>query len=269
MLPLISDLDQTDRILHSLGQLIAITGTNQLVAQADDSQANMSWNGGQTRLEGQPFEHKNQRIRLVIDLPTFSLQFLDENDNLLATFGVEDKTPTEITAWWQTIMHGWGFNPTKPLNYQLDTVPVALETQYAHPAGLNAWADWRTVANQALADLNKVSGQTSHIRIWPHHFDTGVYYSIPDELGKERAAIWAGYAIADRISSDPYFYLSGYNRRHPVDFTKASKLAIGHWLARFEWQGAYLPVSQITEPEQITRFLTESYAWLAGEVGAV
>ena len=269
MVPLINDLNQADRVLHSLAQLIALTGTNQLAAQPDDSQANIIWNSDQTRLEGQSFEHKNQPLRLVIDVPTFSLQFLDENDNLLATFGAENKTPAETMDWWQTAMQGWGFNPKKPLNYQLDTTPIAQKTQYVRPAGLNTWSDWRTVANQTLADLNKASGQTSDIRIWPHHFDTGVYYSIPDELGKERAAIWAGYAIADQVSSEPYFYLSGYNRQHPVDFTKASKLAIGHWLAGPDWQGACLLVSQITEPEQITRFLTESYAWLASEVGAV
>ncbi|GAB4039706.1 hypothetical protein [Spirosoma jeollabukense] len=263
MLPSINDLNQTDRVLHSLAQLIALTGTNQLAAQPDDSQANMMWNSEQTRLEGQPFEYISQRIRLVIDLPTFSLQFLDANDNLLATFGVENKTPIETTAWWQTVIHDWGFNPTKPLNYQLDTAPIPLETQYTHPAGLNTWADWRTVANQTLARLNKISGQTSSIRIWPHHFDTGIYYSIADELGQERAAIWAGYAIADRVSPEPYFYLSGYNRQHPIDFSKAIKLSTGYWLAGAEWQGACLPVSQIIEPEQITRFLTESYTWLA------
>ena len=263
MLPSIKDLNQTDRVLHSLAQLIALTGTNQLAAQPDDSQANMIWNSERTRLEGQPFEHKSQRIKLVIDLPTFSLQFLDENDSMLATFGAENKTPAETKVWWQTVMHDWGFNPTTPLNYQLDTDPIPLETQYTRPAGLNSWADWRTMANQTLANLNKVSAQTSDIRIWPHHFDTGVYYAISDELDKEQAAIWAGYAIADRVSAEPYFYLSGYNRQHPIDFTKASKLSTGYWLAGSEWQGAFLPVSQLIEPEQITHFLTESYTWLA------
>ena len=190
-----------------------------MATQTDDSQANIIWNSDQARLEGHPFEHMGQQLRLVIDLPTFSLQFLDESDKPIDTFYADNKTPTQATDWWQTVMHTWGFNPTKPLNYQLETAPVALDTQYSRPAKQSEWADWRTIANQKLAELNQLSGRTSDIRIWPHHFDTGVYYSIPDEQGKEQAAIWAGYAIADAVSPEPYFYLSGYNKQHPIDFT--------------------------------------------------
>jgi hypothetical protein len=265
MTSLINELNQADRTFHSLAQLIALTGTNQLPTQADDSQANIIWNSDQDRLESHPFEQMGQQLRFVIDLPSFSLQFLDEQDNQVATFGIEDKTPTQATSWWQTVMLAWDFNPTKPLNYQLETAPVALYTQYSRPAKQSEWADWRTIANQKLADLNRLSGRTSDIRIWPHHFDTGVYYSIPDEQGKEQSAIWAGYAIADVVSPEPYFYLSGYSKQHPIDFTTANKLSVGYWLARPDWQGACLPVSQIAEPEQITRFLADSYAWIDGK----
>lgn len=269
MTTLINDLNQADRTFHSLAQLIALTGTNQLIIQTDDSQANSIWNSDQDRLEGHPFEYMNQQLRFVIDLPTFSLQFLDEQNNPVATFGAESKTPTETTEWWRAVLHSWGFDPTKPLNYQLEVAPVVLDTKYSRPAKQNEWANWRTIANQALADLNHLSSRTSTIRIWPHHFDTGVYYSIPDEQGKEQAAIWAGYSIADAVSPEPYFYLSGYSTLHPIDFTKAAKLAVGQWLARPDWQGACLPISHIAEAEQITQFLADSYAWINGKADAV
>ena len=269
MKPLSNDLNQADRTFHSLAQLIALTGTNQLAIQIDDSQANIIWNSDQARLEGNPFERMGQQLRLVIDLPTFSLQFLDENDKPIDTFYAYNKTPTQATDWWWAVMRSWGFNPTKPLNYQLEVTPVALDTQYSRPAKQREWAYWRTMANQKLAELNSISGRSSDIRIWPHHFDTGIYYSILDEQGQERAAIWAGYAIADGVSTEPYFYLSGYDRKYPIDFTTTDKLMIGQWLSRPDWQGACLPVSQITEPEQITQFLADSYTWINGKADAV
>ncbi len=267
MNPLTNHLNEADRMLHSLAQLIALTGTNLLPAQADDSQANIDWNADRHRLEGRAFAHNGQHLRLVIDLPTFSLRFLDENDRPVTSFMAEGKTPDEAAAWWQTVLHEWGFDTTKPLSYQLETAPVPPGTPYVRPAGLTEWANWRTVAHQQLITLNERSGRMSDIRIWPHHFDTGVYYVIPDEAGQEKAAIWAGYAIADVVSVEPYFYLSGYNSRQPIDFSTATALTSGTWLNRPDWQGAYLPVSDATDPGQIIPFYGESYAWMSEKAG--
>lgn len=263
MTPSIDHLNEADRILHSLAQLIALTGTNRLPGQPDDSQANIDWNADRHRLEGRAFTHNGQPLRLVIDLPTFSLQFLDENDQPVVSSMAGGKTPDEVVAWWQTVMQGWGFDTTKPLSYPLETAPIPPATPYIRPAGLTEWANWRTVAHQQLVLLNELSGRTSDIRIWPHHFDTGVYYSIPNEAGQERAAIWAGYAITDAVSAEPYFYLSGYNSRQPINFSTATVLTSGQWLDRPDWQGAYLPVSDAADPGQITPFYAESYAWIS------
>ena len=261
-------LNEADRTLHSLAQLIALTGTNRLPAQSDDSQANIGWNKDRQRLEGRAFAHGEQLLRLVIDLPTFSLHFLDENDQPAASLMVEGKTPSDAGTWWRTLLQHWGFDTTKPVNYQLDAPPIPMETAYVRPAGLRDWANWRTVANEQLAILNAHNGRASDIRIWPHHFDTGVYYSISDESGAEQAAIWAGYSIADAVCAEPYFYLAGYNSRSPIDFGAATGLTVGQWLNTPDWQGACLPVSNAVEPEQITRFFGDSYAWVAAQVRA-
>jgi len=260
------DLNEADRILHSLAQLVALTGTNTLPHQPDDSQANIDWNADRQWLEGRAFVDDDQSLRLIIDLPTFSLYFLDGNDQPVASFAVQGKTPDEAAAWWQSVMQSWDFDTTKPLSYQLDSAPVPPETPYVRPAGLTEWANWRTIAHQQLTTLNEQSGRTSDIRIWPHHFDTGVYYSISDEAGHEKAAIWAGYAIADAVSAEPYFYLSGYNSRQPVGFSMAPALTSGEWLSRSDWQGAYLPVSGATDANKITDFFAESYAWLSEKI---
>jgi hypothetical protein len=164
-------------------------------------------------------------------------------------------------------MNDWGITDIKGLNYTLNEPPVPDNTPYARPIGLKTWGEWRQLAQTVLATLNESSGQTSEVRIWPHHFDTGVYYSFPGEMGTEQAALWAGYTIADAVNDEPYFYLSGYASRQPIDFAATQPLTTGKWLNTPSWQGAILPVSLVTDNEQVTAFLGESYAWIADKTG--
>ncbi|MBO0932329.1 hypothetical protein [Fibrella aquatilis] len=147
--------------------------------------------------------------------------------------------------------------------------PVALHTPYERPKGLTEWAHWRTIANTTLTTLNAQTGRTSDVRIWPHHFDTGVYYAVTDADGAETSAIWAGYSIADTVCNEPYFYLSGYRRDEPINFAVAPALTVGEWRNATNWQGAMLPVSHVsdTNVNVIDTFYLESNRWLR-QVGA-
>lgn len=78
----------------------------------------------------------------------------------------------------------------------------------------------------------------------------------------ERAAIGAGYAIADSICPEPYFYLSGYHKRQPINFLNAPSLSAGEWRTGADWQGALLPISASLTPDRIDAFFRESYTWL-------
>lgn len=258
----IDQLNETDKTLHSLAQLIALTSMQWLPPRPDDSQTNILWNADRQRLEGQPFGHNGQLVQLVIDTEPFALHFVDDRGLVIASFWSDHHTPDEAMAWWTGLMQTWGLTSVRPLNYQLDTEPVARQRVYEQPAGLSAWARWRTVANVALQNLNDWSGQSSDVRIWPHHFDTGVYYSLPDASGHERAAIWAGYAIADALCPEPYFYLSGYEGGQTLPFADAPALPAGDWRNTPDWKGALLPISEAVDPERIDSFFRESYTWL-------
>ena len=260
-------LIEADKTLHSLAQYIALTGTNWLPNQPDDSHTNMVWNNERQRLEGRFIEREGQPIQLVIDVSTLGLLFVDEQQRVVASFQAEGETPAKATEWWQSLMHNWGVTAIKGLNYTLDEPPVPDNIPYARPVDPNAWGEWRQLAQTVLATLNESSGQTSEVRMWPHHFDTGVYYSFPDKTGTEQAAIWAGYAVADAVSQEPYFYLSGYNSRQPINFAATQPLTTGNWLNTPSWQGAILPVSSVAGAELVNAFLSESYAWIADKTG--
>ncbi|GAB2583989.1 hypothetical protein [Spirosoma areae] len=257
-----NDLNQADKTLHSLAQLIALTGMQWLPLLADDSQTNMAWNSHLHRLEGRPFADNGQPIRLIIDTEDFALQFINDREEVLASFSPENKTPDDAMAWWKDQMKAWGISEILGVNYQLDHDPVDDQTPYERPAGLPAWNYWRTTANKALQALTDWSGRASEVRIWPHHFDTGVYYSQTDASRQEKAAIWAGYAIADSICHEPYFYLSGYTTNQPIDFAAAPALSVGEWRNTADWKGAMMPVSASNETQPIEAFFQESYSWI-------
>jgi hypothetical protein len=261
----IQELNQADRTLHSLSQLIALTAMQWLPSQPDDSQTNINWNSHQQRLEGRTFVRDNQPTRLVIDADAFILQFMDDQGQVHTSFSPEGRTPLDAMNWWRDQMQSWGIDTIKGLNYTLDKEPVDPQTTYQRPSGLASWAYWRSMANTALQALTEASGQKSESRIWPHHFDTGVYYTQPDSSDQEKAAIWAGYAIADSLCDEPYFYLSGYKRQESINFSKAPTLSVGEWRNTPTWKGALLPIPQAADGKDITLFLQESYAWLEKE----
>lgn len=256
------NLNQADRTLHSLSQLIALTGTQWLPARVDDSHTNLIWNGQRHRLEGRPFAHNGQPVRLVIDTVAFALYFIDNQEHVSASFSPGNRTPADAMAWWKSQMQAWGISEIRGLNYQLDHDPIASQTVYNRALDLTGWGNWRTAANAALSTLTAWSGRESDISIWPHHFDTGVYYSMSDSNGQERAAIWAGYAIADSVCHEPYFYLSGYSSGQAIDFAGAPALTVGEWRNNPAWKGAILFLSAVTEPKAVDVFFRESYTWL-------
>ncbi len=109
----------------------------------------------------------------------------------------------------------------------------------------------RKNANQACYDLLGYLQCESEVRIWPHHFDTGIYTPINDQLG-----IGFGLAMRDEMVGAPYLYFSAYGLNdHTLDYAEFEPLTNGHWINQ-DWKGAVLPFDYFQE-EQIQLFLKE------------
>jgi len=121
------------------------------------------------------------------------------------------------------------------------------------------------MANQAMSALNQLSGITSEINIWPHHFDTGVYYSITEANGESIQAIGGGLAIADSMIDEPYFYLYGWAKEGTIDYSSAPSNTSGQWLTE-GWQGAVLRASDISNIEDTNAFFKEAYEFLFNQL---
>lgn len=114
--------------------------------------------------------------------------------------------------------------------------PVALLSRLA----LNEWIFWRTLANQACAYLLDKLNRTAKIRIWPHHFDTGIYVEIDQDYG-----IGFGLAIKDDMVGAPYFYATLNTANQSVNYAEFDKLSDGIWLHN-DWKGAVLSIKKLS-----------------------
>jgi hypothetical protein len=87
------------------------------------------------------------------------------------------------------------------------------------------------------------------IRIWPHHFDTGIYSVIPDS----DITIGLGLAIPDSICNDHYLYITGYKKGDVMDTSGLDKLSIGEWKSEGV-TGAVLNTKDIVESDGVDFF---------------
>ena len=107
----------------------------------------------------------------------------------------------------------------------------------------------RVLAQLVLEKIDKQYNLNTSIRIWPHHFDTGIYSPLPDS----DITIGLGLAIPDSISNKHYLYISGYKNGNTIDTSKLPKLASGEWKSN-GFTGAILNADTLVESEGVAFF---------------
>ena len=111
---------------------------------------------------------------------------------------------------------------------------------------IRLWKMYRSLANLACDNLMSHLKSKSEIRIWPHHFDTGIYVGPSTQIG-----IGFGLAMEDSIVGTPYFYYSGYGLDgYSIDYTNFQVLKIGKWIVQENWKGAVLPLQDLEDKKQ-------------------
>ena len=102
------------------------------------------------------------------------------------------------------------------------------------------WKHYRHLANEACAMVMGHLQAPGEIRIWPHHFDTGIYITPNEKIG-----IGFGLAMEDPMAGSPYFYVSGYATSGEISYATVNELDIGRWEIDSAWKGAIVPLSDI------------------------
>lgn len=256
---------QADQQLHRLCQVIAKVNRTYVHEKEDDSHTNLGFNPIRGFIEGRWIDTGRIRIQLILRLSDVCFVWLDENGNSLQTVSTAKKQIIEIEKSLKKTLEREGFDSSKfqnELHYRIPDYafldqPVALLSRLA----LNEWIHWRSVANEACAYLLKSFKQNEEIRIWPHHFDTGIYMDLNEKLG-----IGFGFAMKDDHVGAPYFYATCYPKSGEADYSGIEELSYGRWVVD-DWHGAVLSLKglQLLSKKEvqiiIQTFIDETMNW--------
>ena len=165
----------------------------------------------------------------------------------------------EVLDWLQQLTTG--IHPTRYYDFKFHYEPLypisdAFRFLLMSADQLQELRQLRALAQRTLSNFLETQHLQSEIRVWPHHFDTGAYAIIDNELGK---AIGLGLAIPDTICQDHYFYISGYQDSKAVDVSGFGALQQGKWHSD-SFTGAILP-ARGTDEASVAAFLEGAFAY--------
>lgn len=79
---------------------------------------------------------------------------------------------------------------------------------------LEKHTEFRKLGQMALEGFAEKNDLDAEVRVWPHHYDTGIY--LP-EIGSGGWSVGMGLAIPDSMIDEYYFYTSAYLDGMPID----------------------------------------------------
>ena len=234
-----------DQKIHQLSQLLAKVNRSYRSPKADDSHTNLYFDSIANRIYGRWISRDKGKIIFTLHLDQFQLEWLDENLNPLQTFPVEGKTFAQLETEIDGELPKLGLTEkgfATPLHYEIPLYDFMEEPFTVFPdAALSEWKDFRALANQAAGTMLGFLQVNGEIRIWPHHFDTGIYV-----VPQERIGLGFGWAMEDSMVGMPYFYLSAYGLEGTtIDYKALPKLDTGKWIIGEHWKGGVLSMDAL------------------------
>jgi len=127
---------------------------------------------------------------------------------------------------------------------------------------MSKWLTYRSLANEICMLVLGLAQAKSEIRIWPHHFDTGIYCKVKSKLG-----VGFGLAMEDEMVNDSYFYISAYPEDYKIEYDNLPK---GNWAWKINenYKGAILTLKELdNRPYEEKRsvlidYITTTYSWI-------
>jgi hypothetical protein len=257
---------KTDRQLHWLSQLVAKANRTFLPKKEDDSHTNLYFDTLGHRIAGRWIEAANREILFTLNFANQSIEIIDHRQETLASIPTVSFTMSEVEKKIEQHLVKLGLNPKgysdsmhydMPDYYFSDKVIPVLDQ-----SDLLEWASYRQIANEVCRILLGYSQTQAEIRIWPHHFDTGIYID-----ASESVSIGFGLAMQSDLASCPYFYMTGYPKSGTINYEKAPNCADWKWELGEDWKGAILPLNLLNgksiddQKLMVRRFLIETFSW--------
>lgn len=241
-------LNHENNLHHQAIQFIALAGKYLLPDKEDDSHTSMIWNEALNSYTGNVLP---QNRRVAVRLPDLSLCIYDEKDYVVQAMEMNGCTWSELYDWMEKALQANSIdtkNLDTTLHYEIPNHGIYETASFDKPDHTMAQqvAFMRSNARNILKDIVAKYPQASHIRIWPHHFDTGTSIPLNNEKGKMIASIGLGLAVADDMIDEPYFYVNHWVEKGPEKYPELPQPGKGKWIIN-DWKGSVLPLSVISK----------------------
>jgi len=257
----------TDKKIHQICQVIAKVNRSLVPKKDDDSHTNLYYESIEKRIYGRWFRQNDNKYILALDLVDFSFLLLADNKEIVKQFQIEGKTISEIEGDIEKSFNALDF-PTeglmKELHFEIPSYDF-IDALWEKPdvVALDAWGAYRTLANEISMLLLGIAQTISEIRIWPHHFDTGIYCKVKSNLG-----VGFGLAMQDEMANDSYFYMAAYPENFDIQYDNLPKGDNWKWIVNDNWKGAILGLKELdgkTYEERrgmLIDFIKSTYEWI-------
>lgn len=254
------EYNQADEQLHQLSQTIAKFNRSFAAPKEDDSHTNLGFDVLGMRLLGKWVDSTQGKVIMALDFSEYTFQICNASWEILFSAEIIDQTQAEIESDIQSFLADLGLDGdafAKPLHYEIPAYDFADKPFEApNPEYLGLWIGQRTLANDACQWLANHLQLNVEVRIWPHHFDTGIYVEPTQSLG-----LGYGLAMKDGTLEEAYYYFTGYGLKgHDIDFESVVELTAGTWAIDDQFKAAVLRLSDV-DANNVSIFTREALNW--------
>jgi hypothetical protein len=206
------------------------------------------------------------KIMLSLDLGSHTFKWKHRSNVILSETPFYQKDFNELMLEISGFLEMTGMDiqrVNQPIHYQIPDYGIeSIGEGEISARGMEEWIYYRELANTACYNTLGYLQSESEVRIWPHHFDTGIYTIVTKQLG-----LGFGMAMEDAMVGQPYFYLAGYEDAAPKVYEGLPDLSSGQWDIGGHWKGAVLPLVELPNDSfisaliRIRKFCEESTTW--------
>lgn len=238
-------------LLHYKAQHLAVLNNSFLPIREDDSQSNLGWD---TKREALVSRVLPNGAYLELNYKTFALQYYGAN--VKSKLPLAGRKDADITLWIKEQLVSDGLDidnyPAK-VGYKLANFEAQIEKWTPKlKAKSKQLATWRTIAQKASERIGPFYSNHSEIRVWPHHFDTGMLIDLGGNFEK---GVAIGYATKGTVNNVPYYYAYAWTDQ-TIDYSSLPALKLGQWKTG-DWKGAITPVREDLTEEEVFQFYLE------------
>jgi hypothetical protein len=252
---------KTDQLLHVLSQSIAKMNRHFLPKKEDDSHTNLYFDTLQRALIGQWMKTEIGPVLFRLNLNSWSFEFVNTQFKILLGLDLQITKLHHIEESLIDSLLTLGIKPAgfrESMHYQIPNYELEDDClQKVHPSDIEQWMTFRSAANNACYQILGSFQKKGAVRIWPHHFDTGIFIQASDRLN-----LGFGLAMSDHYCEQAYFYANAYTlegksiaidkHEHPLE--------AGIWLNSPDFKGAILSLKEVKfSKEDILRKYIRSF----------